>query len=244
MELNRYYWYNHNQLGSGYYYAGHLQDALKEFNEQVVENPSEDGGYLNIGSVYLQLGQWDKAIQYLQKALSIRPSVQAYSNLGTAYYDLGRYQDAIPMYQKALALEPAHAAVMVNLAGAYARTGQPEMASETYNRAITLLYQQLDVNPQDSEKLGLLASCYAAQRHMERARIFITRALKIDPDDRELLYTKATIDAIEGNVAQGLTDLRKAFENGYPFRVAMNDPDIARLRAAPGFKELRKKFGR
>ncbi|HLH04487.1 MAG TPA: protein kinase [Bryobacteraceae bacterium] len=244
VELNPYYWYNHNQLGSGYQNAGRYADALKEFQEQVKQNPTSEDGYLNIGSAYLGLNQPKKAIPELQKAISMHPSELAYSNLASAYVQLGRYNEAIPIYQKALELVPNHADIVHNLADAYARAGRHAEANQTYDRAIDLLYKELDVNPRDAHALDALAGCYAGKGEFERAHNLIRQARSIHPDDADLAYNEAGIDALGGHLSDGLAALKAAYELGFPFEESLTDPDIAKLRAAPEFAELRKQFGK
>src|SRR5262245_20946107 len=72
-----------------------------------------------------QSGNVAAAIPEYEKYLTQRPdSVLALSNLGAAYARLGRYQDAADRYRRALTLHPGNAAVELNLALAFYKTGQ------------------------------------------------------------------------------------------------------------------------
>ncbi len=243
VQLNPYYWFNHNQLGSGYYHLGRNEDARREFQEQIAENPQNEDGYNNVAGTFLQQAEWKKAIPELQKAIQIHPTTFEYSNLATAYYQLGRYQEAIPIYQQALALNPNDTEVIRNLAEAYAHDGQRQKADETYDRAISLIYNdQLAINPRDAQAIGTLAMCFAGKKSTAKARQLILQARSIDSADSGLMYDEAFINAMDGRIPEALTALESALENGYSFEYCLSDPDLKVLRDSPGFRAIKKKF--
>ena len=200
-------------------------------------------GYNNLAATYLQQAEWKKAIPVLEKAIQIAPTTFAYSNLATAYYQLGKYKEAIPLYEKALALNPNETDVVRNLAEAYAHDGQRKKADETYDRAISLLYNdQLAINPRDAQAIGTLAMCFAGKGDTAKARQYILRARSIDNSDSGLMYDEAFINARDGRIPDALAALEKALDNGYSFEYCLSDPDLKALRDAPGFRALKKKF--
>ena len=82
-----------------------------------------------------QSGDIEHAIPAYQKYLAQRPdSPMALSNLGAAYARLARYQDAIVQYRHALKLQPGNAPVELNLALAFYKTGQAELAAATLEK--------------------------------------------------------------------------------------------------------------
>src|SRR5580704_11221537 len=77
-----------------------------------------------------QAGDIDGAIQDYRKYLAARPdSPLALSNLGAAYARVARYADAVAHYRHALKLQPGNTPVELNLALAYYKTGETEMAA-------------------------------------------------------------------------------------------------------------------
>ncbi len=242
VQLNPYYWYNHNQLGRAFNRLGQTEDALKEFKEQVTQNPTDESGYNNVGGMYLKQAQWKKSIPEFRKALEIHPSLDAYSNLATAYYHLGDFSQAVQLYLQAVALDEDDAESVRNLADAYAHAGQSEKARQAYDRAIKLLYDQLAVNPQNSDALGNLAMCYAAKKNPVKARSLIGQARGIDASDSGLMYEEAYVNAAEGRIDDSIQALRNAFSNGFSFEYFLSDPDFEAVRNSPGFKALKKQF--
>jgi eukaryotic-like serine/threonine-protein kinase len=57
----------------------------------------------SLGNVYLDMGQWDKALAKYQEGLRLEPDVVSYTNLGAAYLYLNRLQEARSTVDEALA---------------------------------------------------------------------------------------------------------------------------------------------
>ena len=56
---------------------------------------------------YINLGKYDEAIQYYDKALQVDPNyTDALNNKGDALYDLDKYDEAIQIFDKALQIDP------------------------------------------------------------------------------------------------------------------------------------------
>ncbi len=87
----------------------HKQRALNIF-ERVGDRRSVLATWLNLSSIYAELHQFARAIDYAQRILEVaarqdvEPQIVAgtHLNLGATYYLQGRYDDAIAQYQQAL----------------------------------------------------------------------------------------------------------------------------------------------
>jgi serine/threonine protein kinase/tetratricopeptide (TPR) repeat protein len=238
IDTNPYYWLNQNRLGTVYFQVGQNDKAIDAFKRVVELAPDSALGYDNLGAVYFRAGKWNDAIVTWQKALKIQPSGDLYSNLGTAYFYLGRRADAVSMFQKAVALEPNDQGAAGNLADGYRWSEQKDKAKTTYEQAITLALKALRVNPQDSSTLGNLASYYAKNGDSKKGLDFIHRARSIAPNDNDLMYKEAVVEAIAGQQADALSSLRAAFEKGYPVQQAKNDPELKSLATNPELDKL------
>ncbi len=244
VELNPYYWYNHKQLGFAYSNFGQLNEAKQQFQEEVAQNPSDASGYNNIGTIYWRQAQWKKAIPEFEKAIQLRPSFDEYSNLASAYTQLGRYKESVAVYQKALALNPNQPEVVRNLAEAYARIGERDLANKTFKQAIGLFYDELAVNHQDADAFGGLALCYVGINDTAKARALISKARAIDSADSSLMYDEAYIEAADGQIDRAVAALRNAFAHGASFEYFLSDPDLKTVRDSPAFKSLKQQYGR
>ncbi|HEX4168072.1 MAG TPA: protein kinase [Bryobacteraceae bacterium] len=243
VQLNPYYWYNHKQLGYAYNSFGMLNEAQKQFQEEIAQNPSDAAGYSNVGTIYWEQAQWNKAIPEFEKAIKLQPSFDEYSNLASAYYQLGHYKESIPIYEKALALNPTQPKVVRNIAEAYARSGQHELADQTFKKAIGLFYDALAVNHQDASAFDGLALCYVGIKNTPKARALIAKARAIDNADSSIMYDEAYVEASDGQIDKAVIALKNAFAHGFPFEYFLSDPDLKSVRDSPDFKSLKKQYG-
>lgn len=236
--INPYLWVNFNSLAKAYFNMGDNQRALEAIRRVTELQPEMATGWANLGSAYYRLGKWNECVAALQKAISLQPKPYFYSQLGVAQFYLGRYDEAVKLFDKAAQLEPKNPSFRAYLGDAYRWSGQADKAAAAYDQAIGLALNNLDTNPNDTDALGTLAECYAKKNDGAKADDFIQRALKIKPDDPQLLDFQAHIYAIGAHTPQALESLQKAVKNGYSVEEIQADPEFKPLRETPEFKRL------
>jgi Flp pilus assembly protein TadD/TolB-like protein len=241
VELNPYYWSNHDQLGRAYYRIGRNEDALREFQRVAELDPTNASVHNQMGIMYARQSLWDNAIAEFKKAIQVHPTSAAYNSLGTAYFYAGRHTEAISMFEKAVEMDPNDPVLVGNLADEYRYAKMKEKAQEAYDRAIQLAYRQLQINPRDAKTFGSLALYHAREGKISEALDFIHRARTYDSSDNQLMYDEAVVYALAGRARDALTALQRALGNGYSVEEARSDPDLASVRALPGFADLLKK---
>jgi serine/threonine protein kinase/Flp pilus assembly protein TadD len=93
------------RISTTYYHAvtGDLEKAIKEYILWSKSYPQDPTPHLNLGVVYQQLGQYDKAVAETQEALQLAPTTTAYGNLSSEYIALNRLDDAEKMLRGAQA---------------------------------------------------------------------------------------------------------------------------------------------
>jgi tetratricopeptide (TPR) repeat protein/predicted Ser/Thr protein kinase len=239
---NSYNWNNHTSLGNAYFGLGDNAKALPEF-EKVIEIASDSPmGYEGVGSVYLREGKWSEAIAQFQKALTIAPDSPTYSNLGTAYFFLKNYDQATKMYEKAVAMTPNDEILLGNLGDSYRWSGHSDDAAVAYGKAISLAFQELQVNPRSASIMGDLGLLYAKKGDPSNAVQYTNQARAISPDDVQLMYSEAQVKTLIGKPEEALKSLRQALEKGYAAQEAWNDPELQKLQAHPQFSQLVNQF--
>lgn len=244
IELNPYYWVNYNYAGQAYSGLGEYDKALAAFQRITELEPDNAFGYLNVGAIYFQQGKYEQCIPFFQRALQIQPHYLTYSNLGTAFFFLKRYNESVPMFEKAVEINQNDPMLIGNLADAYRWSGQPDKAKTTYERAISLGFKQLQVNPRDANVLDQLSLYYAKKGDAVQAADFIRRARAINPADVSMMYDQAVVEALNGRTEDALKTLREALTKGYSVKEAQADPELAGLQAQPGFKKLVAEFSK
>ena len=153
----------------------------------------------NLGNAYSGIGDYDKAMEILETAVTINPSLaESRMNLGNIYLKKGRYNDATDQYQGAIEINPNDAKAHLNLGNAYFDRGRTADAIAEYKTAMGL-----DDNLVETYKS--IALVYAKQRQFLLALTELTRASRIQPGD-------ATIYCQLGDVYTQMGEYEKAME--------------------------------
>ena len=113
--------------------------SLKYFQRALSLDPKFSEARNNLGTLYLLMGKWDKAIVCFQQAVSdllYQTPQFAYNNMGLAYFNNGDYDRAIDSYKRALKSSPKYTLAYVNLARAYEAKGNIDAAVASFKKAI------------------------------------------------------------------------------------------------------------
>ena len=245
VKLSEYDWYDHDQLARAYWKLGRNDDALKQFNKAAQLNSKNADVHKAMGVMYSRQSRWPQCIEEFQKAARIKPTASIYNNLGTALFYTGHYDQAASMFQEAIKMNPLRDLYFGNLADVYRQSKHWEKAQESYDHAIELASQQLQINSQNAEILGRLAMYYAKKGNSSgaaEAREKIALARSLDSKDNQLMFIEAIVQAISGNKPKAFDAVRKALENGYSAQEILHDPDLAIVRSMPEFNALIKKY--
>ena len=78
----------------------------------------------NLINLYINSGQEDKAIEYLDIAINREPNVgQYYNSKGSILARIGRFEEAFKAFEQAIAIEPNNALFLETLGFAYVDLG-------------------------------------------------------------------------------------------------------------------------
>lgn len=135
------------------------------------DNP---GYYYSLGNLADNKGQWDKAIQRYEKALSLDANYSdAYMGLAGDYYEKGDFQLEVSNYEKAVVSNPDDAEAWYYLGTAYEDVGEFDNAIVAYNKALV-------INPVYKDALHDLSLVYIATGKMNNARELQARLMVAD----------------------------------------------------------------
>ena len=145
--------------------------------------------YGNLGTVFLSVGQYTKAEEYLQKALAIRKEIgdkkgeaTDYVNLGTVFLSVCQYTKAEEYLQKALVItknigdKNGEAAVYGNLGAMFKSVGQYTKAEEYLQKAL-LIRKQIGNNKGEAEDYGNLGTVFLSVGQYTKAEEYLQNAL-------------------------------------------------------------------
>lgn len=122
--------------------SGNPALALQQLQQAVAIAPESWDVNFNIGLALEQLGRWQEALQWYQKAYSINPQRHS-ALLGVAriYYDQKDYKDALPILAELAERYPATESTYpsyLSLAKCYAEMGQIDNFCKTMNAALSV----------------------------------------------------------------------------------------------------------
>jgi len=223
-----------------YLYEGmnQLDNAKRLLGELIAVNPSSEN-YLRLGNVSSKLNKYQDALGFYQQARQMdSSSVPALLGIGTSYDVLSKPDSALPYYVMALARDTMNVTLKKRLIDIYTRMDRfdelTELCSEVL-RANPLesevrrnlgygLYKKGDrikaleqfliaagMNPADSYGLFHAARIYVELGQFKTAEQTIKRAIKISPDNTDLVTYLGFIHL----------DLKQYDEAGQAFRQAV-----------------------
>ena len=131
-----------------------------------------------------------------------------------------------------------------NLGDSYRWSGHSDQAANAYGKAISLAFQELQVNPRSASTMGDLGLLYAKKGDATNALQYTNQARAIKPDDLQLMYSEAQVKTLVGKPEEALKALKLALEKGYSAQEAWNDPELQKLQALPQFSQLVKEFSK
>lgn len=96
-------------LGGLYLLKKRFFDSEKILKKAVLLNPQSSSAHDNLGVIYAQTGEFNKAIRRFEKALALNPkSADVYYNLGLVYKQKGKLHKMKENFNKAIELNPAY----------------------------------------------------------------------------------------------------------------------------------------
>ena len=109
-----------------------LDDARREFGEELTIDPNNAAAEYELGEMARQARQWDQAIEHFTRAVQLEPEfTEALIGLGKSLVSAGRAQEAVAPLQDAVRLEPQNPNAHYQLSFAYRRLGrEPEAQKE------------------------------------------------------------------------------------------------------------------
>jgi len=233
------YWAVYSWLGEFYTGQARYSQAAEMYRKVTELAPDNYTGHYNLGAVYVLQGRYREAISELNRSISLRPNAIAYSNLGSAYFALKRFGDAAENFQQAAKLDSRNYISWGNLGDAlYWTPGRRQEARKAYQTAISLAKAKLDVNPRDANTLAIVAVYYAMTDDKAKAQESLERALKIAPNDPDVMFRAGLVYNHFGETDRSLTWLKKAVDAGVSRSSIRDLPDFDSLKGDPKFEAL------
>ncbi len=144
--------------------------------DAVEKHPESNTANAMMGVVYMDLGMYEKAVGYLEKAVQILPyDYQSRNNLGIVYGKLGEPEKAYRELTLAMRLKPEDDDIKINLSLFFLR-------QKEYQKAEEILKYLINKNPKDAQLYYRLSYVYKEMGNYEMAISELKKASKLAPN--------------------------------------------------------------
>ena len=153
--------------------AKRYQESIKALNHAIDLDPAAKEAYLNLGVLYDEMQESDKAETSLMKAIKLDSlSDGAYYNLGNVFAHRNNFVKAIQNYKKALEINPTNEDAVNNTGNSYA-------AMQDYENAIIYFRKAIELNPANTRALNNLGVTLMLTGKKEEGEQYIAKARAI-----------------------------------------------------------------
>jgi len=136
----------YNNLGVELKNKGEFDKAIEQFEKSLKADKNYTSVYFNLGDVQYRLGNYENAVGYLKKALTLKLNQQLHldvlNKLGRTYSAMGQAENAIEAFKEAIKVYPTAVEPYNNLGVQYIKTGRFDLAIEILERALKIREEQ------------------------------------------------------------------------------------------------------
>ena len=194
-------------LGGAYFELDEPQKAIQAYEKFQTLVTKVDAGYREIAKYYDRIANqavipdeknkaYDKAIEYLTKALQVQPnSTESLMALASLYGKLDKIKEAVPVYKKLLELTDGNTAVKRQYASTLVE------ASE-FDEALKVTQDLAKSMPQDPSVQILLGRAQLGAHHMTEAIKTFKSVLEANPAQLEAEFYLGTAYEQNGQLAE------------------------------------------
>jgi tetratricopeptide (TPR) repeat protein len=186
-----------------------IKEAQNLYNKILAIDPNYVDAHNNLGAIFKELRENQKAISCFEKAIAINPNyADAHNNLGIIFKELGENQKTISCFEKAIAINPNYTDAYYNLGIIFKELSENHKAKECYEKAIKIdpnyvnalnnlgiIFKELDenqkakecyekaiaINPNNSEALNNLGAIFKELGENQKAKECYEKAIAINP---------------------------------------------------------------
>lgn len=190
--------------GLAHHQAGRLDEAQFAYRSLLeLDAQSVDALHL-LGVVALQKGEVDAAIDFIARAVALRPDVpEIQNNLGNALRTAGRDAEALARFERALALRPGFFEALNNQGSALRALGRSAEAKAVLNAALA-------ARPNSADVVMNIGNVLKDEGQFNEAIEQFDRALVLSPQLADAWSNRAAALIALGRPEEGLESVTRA----------------------------------
>ncbi len=228
-----------NSLGSITFQEDRVQDALQSFQKAYKLTQEEESIPYHLGITYFRLDDYEKTLQYQDKALAINPNYTlSYCSKAIALARLGRFDEGLAAADKALQLSPEEPEAYYAKGHLYLSKADFDRSLYYFNKAIELapkkayyyvsrgqlkmIYMNnpeggiadfekaVILNPGDATTQNDIGAYYAQKQQFDKALSHFEKAYAYDPFSPNIVANYAMALYHKGETDKATTVIREA----------------------------------
>lgn len=178
--------------------------AEKYLEEAIKVKPDNDFAYNELGRIYFEKRDYDKAISLCKKALEFHPdNFQYYENLGFAYRDKDEPETAVSYFLKSIEINPA-ADLSLN------ELGRIYFQQEKYQEAIEICKKALNYNPGNWQFFENMGFAYERLKNIPLAIDSFEKAISLKKNNHTSLNALGLLYYKQKQYSKAIELYRKA----------------------------------
>ena len=196
--------------------AGRLREAEALYRQILQAQPEHPDALHLLGVIAQQVGQYDVAIRYINRAIAVNAqAAEFHNNIGEAYRAMGKLEEAVTHYRQAVALKPTYTGAYSNLGNALREQGKLKEAVTQYRQALAL-------QPTYAEAHNNLGAALFEQGKLEEAVAQYRQALALEPTYAEAHNNLGAALHEQGKLEEAVLTCRQALALKPSFAEAHN----------------------
>jgi eukaryotic-like serine/threonine-protein kinase len=238
------YWDGYNSLANFYDRQSRYAEAVNQYRRVIELTPDNPAAYNNLGAEYQSMddaGSAKQAEDAFKKSLTLSPTYAAYANLGNLYMGERRYAEAVDMTKRALKLNDGDYRVWINLLLNERWLKDEANASQTREKAQSLLEAFLSEHPQDATAQSWLAVLQSEAHLRKKSQEHLEAALAISPNDPLVLANVAETYENLGDRARALDYASASLKSGFMMSDLQSRPGLEQVLSDKSFHASGKK---
>jgi tetratricopeptide (TPR) repeat protein len=183
--------------------------TIREYEESQMLNADYPASHINLGNLYLERGEYDRAAASYKKAIEVEPAfIPGYINMADVYRLQNQDEKGRGILLHALGIAPESTSVHHALGLLMIRTGEQKKALNHLRKAATLA-------PESARYSYVYGVALNSLKMSGQAISVLRKALIHNPYDRDLLVSLATIHRDRGEFEKALRYAVRLVKN-YP----------------------------
>lgn len=218
------------------------RDNLTFYERTLSRDPTSVRIMNNLGILYTEQGQYQKALELFESALKVRPdSVSVYNNIAAVYEELGLRNQAEAAYREVLSLDEKNIRARLGMGKLLVEAGRIEEAKREFSlltgwypklsaahhelgrllmaqgkdqEALAEFQAALENSPSPDVVLNSIGIIYARQDDLEQASRYFKLALEANPDSYQANVNLGNIYFVQGLDEKALEQYEAALRKG------------------------------